>query len=639
MLKFIFILLFISCFDLTTSSSTSSNIFTKSNNNKKLSFEEIKSAFLKDNWVIKDEIITKNGNRGYYAESNFATILGTGGNKKSYYIEGDSFSLGWLHGQLSSKIGDAKSSCTTYIHHIIINLLAETWDEEMSSICDGWIPGDKSEINMNMGSKTMKCETYHALLTGIEVWLISASTTMFEKEKSKFPIELVHEMEGFVEGALSIDPDCGCTMGKMLYMNFGIDVLMSNLYTGHLPHFLADTAISLDSHLSPRTIFEIRNMNMHEVFSNPYFCNSFGAVGTATFNNENSYMTRDFQLPTGLVYQDIAADVIIRPSDNRLSSITSGVPGMIGRVTGMNEAGVTMGVDMLFAAPNNWESPGINSILLIRKVMDYAISTDDAVNIVASSQRGVTWLYPICDASSCVVVEAGKYLPEGESFNPLQYVNSTKVLNALPNKEFYEQYNSNNIFDRGIFARPMNYKYPSEYLDYNEGLYSLANIPYDDSNDLWGPTGHLYAEFEDEVNITGCCLHSNYFTPQREEYDNVILISNIPVTPEFRTASMSYAGNAWQKEQHSAQYRYDSINGLISQSYGKIDFDICLNIVEFLSPVNTPGYWTNTINASDPMSAMVEGTMNIADISNLKLSTKTGYWSDEWTSLSLSNFL
>ena len=89
---------------------------------------------------------------------------------------------------------------------------------------------------------------------------------------------------------------------------------------------------------------------------------------------------------------------------------------------------------------------------------------------------------------------------------------------------------------------------------------------------------------------------------------------------------------------HAAQWRYDQINEQLTALHGNINMETAKEVMNFLSPLRTPGYWTNTIN-ENPMSAIVEGTMNIADIKNLRLVTKTGYWSDLWTELTLTGFL
>lgn len=255
---------------------------------------------------------------------------------------------------------------------------------------------------------------------------------------------------------------------------------------------------------------------------------------------------------TGLVYQDTAADVIYHPIGveegvTRVPHVSSGAPGFIGRMTGMNVYGVSIGVDLLRAAPCTPDTPGLNSALLMRYILDTAVNTSHAVQLMAAAPRGVTWLYPICDGNGdCVIVEAGQYMEDDESFDPLQYVNNSDVKEALPSQDFYDTHSSQKYFHNGLYARPMDYTYPAEYLDYNKNLYALVDAPYSDSADVWGSEGFCFDTFDQENEITVDYLHNNFFPPQREEMSDVIIIANNAIIPEFRTSMMSYGGNFWE---------------------------------------------------------------------------------------------
>lgn len=39
------------------------------------------------------------------------------------------------------------------------------------------------------------------------------------------------------------------------------------------------------------------------------------------------------------------------------------------------------------------------------------------------------------------------------------------------------------------------------------------------------------------------------------------------------------------------------------------------------------------------MSAEVEGSISLMDLTARKIATKTGYWSDDWVELTLMNYL
>jgi hypothetical protein len=62
-------------------------------------------------------------------------------------------------------------------------------------------------------------------------------------------------------------------------------------------------------------------------------------------------------------------------------------------------------------------------------------------------------------------------------------------------------------------------------------------------------------------------------------------------------------------------------------------------IADFLAPNRTPGYWSNKLNPSDPMSARIEGVTCVFDLKNRVVRTHFGYYADKWVQISLNNYL
>lgn len=130
-------------------------------------------------------------------------------------------------------------------------------------------------------------------------------------------------------------------------------------------------------------------------------------------------------------------------------------PGLVGCITAFGAGGVAMGVDTLRSAAGTPSQPGLNSVLLVRHVGHTASSTADALETIASAQRGCPWLYPLCDAGGhCVIVEAAHYTNGSlTDFDPLHYVESPSLRALLPSKDFVAAHGSAALFDRGIFVR------------------------------------------------------------------------------------------------------------------------------------------------------------------------------------------
>jgi hypothetical protein len=83
-----------------------------------------------------------------------------------------------------------------------------------------------------------------------------------------------------------------------------------------------------------------------------------------------------------------------------------------------------------------------------------------SVELVVKAQRGVTFLYPLCDGKgSCAVIEASKSTPGSNSMNPLQYVNIPLLTPLLPTQEFLNTHPSA-PFQNGVFVRTDDWVYP-----------------------------------------------------------------------------------------------------------------------------------------------------------------------------------
>jgi predicted choloylglycine hydrolase len=107
-------------------------------------------------------------------------------------------------------------------------------------------------------------------------------------------------------------------------------------------------------------------------------------------------------LKTGRVFQNINTMIVYNPTDGRNSIVSATVPGFVGSITGMNSHGFTMGVDILRSIAASREHPGLNSIMLIRTVVDNARTTRQAIQLISQSLRGTPWLYPMCDITGVI---------------------------------------------------------------------------------------------------------------------------------------------------------------------------------------------------------------------------------------------
>jgi hypothetical protein len=77
--------------------------------------------------------VSFNGSRGFVAESYNTTLLSTGAHKLIYYIEGNAYELGYLHGLLAEESVGAMTN--TYVDHFLISMISVELDQKYALPC------------------------------------------------------------------------------------------------------------------------------------------------------------------------------------------------------------------------------------------------------------------------------------------------------------------------------------------------------------------------------------------------------------------------------------------------------------------------------------------------------------------------
>jgi hypothetical protein len=136
-------------------------------------------------------------------------------------------------------------------------------------------------------------------------------------------------------------------------------------------------------------------------------------------------------------------------------------------------------------------------------------------------------------------------------------------------------------------------------------------------------------------------LMNNYFPPSRCQSENkdFVLVANTALVPEMRLTMMGPMSDLIAKTSDCTQWRFDSLNAQLLARYGQIDAEAAKDIISFLAPDRTPGYWNDTINPHDPMSAQIEGAISVVDFAAQTIYTRSGYWADGWVHLTLSSYI
>lgn len=187
------------------------------------------------------------------------------------------------------------------------------------------------------------------------------------RHKAKLSPEMLDEMQGVAHGAS--DQGYPLTIDDVVLLNVGIDALLTVAYPLMVPLMPALESV-------------------------PSACNAFVAFGDYTANG-HTYMGRDFMF-SGKIFSDYAM-VIEQVVDENRSFVSVAPPGFLGVMTGMNNSGIGIGVDMITAMDVEPVFGSIGCLLTCRKVLEEAQSLDEAVDVIRTTRRSAPWIYAIGD--------------------------------------------------------------------------------------------------------------------------------------------------------------------------------------------------------------------------------------------------
>lgn len=569
--------------------------------------------------------------------------------------------MGYIMAQLAPK--EIHDVAYTYANRFLIALAA---------------PGLVRELENTTSFEELADKLGHAL-----VKLVNESYTP-QAHDGTFPPELIQEIQGMADGMRAVNASTDVTFERLITVNYGFDMVSVLAYTGNFTSSLLRALEEMGEHQLVATLQRaMLKLGHRKLFKEPAACNAFGASGSATVwagameglwkhqkyvqgfacgphvffkscthnscsppfsfqpSGTGAIFARDFQLVTCDIFQNANAIIIFSPTDGRNALAAAAAPGMTGSITAMNQYGVAMGVDTLRSAAGNPARPGLNSLLLVRHVADYAQNTSQALQVIAAAKRGCPWLYPLCDgAGDCAIVEGLGHTTNmsAADFNPLRFLQNMEdgLRKTLPSAEFIRQHANSATWLNGAFARRKNYQYPQDYLSYNPALYQLVGEPYNAS--AFAPNASMFATFQQERAVQGR-LQNKYFNPPRYLPDAVV-VSNFALVPDARITQMNVESDLLQALGGSdLQYRFDVLTKEVANAHGQIDLDKAKDLILFLAPDRTPGYWNDTLIPGNPMSAQIEGSITVADLVAREMHVKGGYYTDDWIGIHLPQYL
>jgi hypothetical protein len=563
----------------------------------------------------------------------------TGEPKAAYYVEGSNYLMGYFMGLLAE--GPVSAMTNEY--------------------CDDVI-ADFFDLDALIGKKSSLVEKAKDLIVDI---IYRHSQAMIRD----VPYEYVEELKGMLDGCAAAKADTAVTWERLWALNYGIDCLIAHLYTGR---FFEEAGISA------------KGLRV------PIGCNAFCLSGSAAADGAR-FFGRDFMFPTAGVFQDVACIVIHRPDrlegEERRPFASQTAPGIIGSVVAMNDLGLGAGIEMLPSSYCDPERPGFNALALTRDIVQYCATAEEAARRVTETQRGVSWLYSVADASgaSCVI-EAGASPRPGETVSPGAST-PEYYRKRLPDAAYLERMRAKHGYaapDRGAFVRWAGFHYPQDFVeDFNKPLFEAYARKFPDRlleklggialciakafGGAYGGFGEFsaalrqaarrkadwsrcdsgergrYCRAKDDQNLPG----PYYFAPQREERPDLIVAANAFISPEMRLGCM----NDWIAMLAGAsladfQWRYDTLNAsileAIDSSIGGVGAEAAWKLIDFLDPARADGEHKDYYNPGgrkDPRRIEVGGSVSLLELTGASMRSLWGYYGDESVTIHLSRYL
>jgi len=180
------------------------------------------------------------------------------------------------------------------------------------------------------------------------------------------------------------------------------------------PHFPADHSREFDAvvkaHGGPRdlllaanTMFDIKKMFSHDALF--FGCSSL-VVSGARSTTGHAFMGRNLDFPTMGYLHEYTLVTVYRPVGKR-AFLSVGFPGMIGAISGMNDAGLALAVLEVYNAKDG--SPRFQNgqpfAMTYRRILEECTTIEEALKLLEGTQRTTMCNLAVCDQKSGGILE------------------------------------------------------------------------------------------------------------------------------------------------------------------------------------------------------------------------------------------
>lgn len=593
-------------------------------------------SWIKRIWQVEQVRFLRSETRG----QSFGALGQTKDGKRVCFVQGTPYERGFLRGLLNGS--SIQTSISRWLPYVASQLFAsQSFDLRIG------VQGD------------LRDAIYEVIINGVTKLMMEHAVTMFwtAHKAGDIPKHLVQEMKGIAQGALAGSFYTPLTLNDIVALNYGMEYLISQLYSGKLVENLK--RMWLDENKEDAAVQVAQEHLQLNDFRPPDMCAAILCRGKATKSGADAWMARDFQFANGRTFHRIHMHVI-QKMDTHFSSVGLCVPGMVGYITGLNERGLSSGVHLIRSVGVNGDRPGLGSLLAVRSMCDSSASFEEArVFMQQRFYHGTPWLYPVMDhrgmGGILEVVAPGDYLedPVAQTDNKAPpYHTSESQRYSLPLSEFLPPTDYLKRLEHpkshpesGVFVRclgdPTRRIETRDLHRVNQPLMEQAQIEIENEEDekfLYSPTGVLFHSWKENLR-RNLAIGNSYFCPPRDEYPDIMVATNHFITPRLRITQMDTSMREISVDSDS-QWRYDMLAQKLHENYGTLNFEILADIMTFLSPKLMPRYPTNhTYKDLEPEQTPIEGAISLIDTRKLVFYTKAGLWGHEWQAYHLKLYL
>ena len=284
--------------------------------------------------------------------------------KKLLHVEGTPYEMGYQHGYLLAEDVGIMTSEDYFLNLILDMLLGMDKDEIIAKIME--LIGDCHVIE----------DLLDCAIIGLKDFLINLTWSMMQENFQYVPEAFLEEMQGVADGAT--DAGVATTQKNVLILNMGFDALLTLGYP-----------IAMIVTLIPGLATLVA-----KIIENLHACNGFVVYGDATVDGR-VLLGRDFMFSSYGFHE--TALLIEQVPDDGYSFVSVSYAGFVGATAAMNSKGLGIGCDMVPALDCTPGESGMGVLLTCRNVVQYAGELSEAVDMINTSKRGVSWLYVLGD--------------------------------------------------------------------------------------------------------------------------------------------------------------------------------------------------------------------------------------------------